>query len=609
MDRAKNIVICCDGTNNQIESSPTNVFLLFQALKNIPGRQETLYLPGVGTMAAPGLDSPIRRRLSILGGLAFGAGLQSDYEEAYRFLMNTYAPGDRIFIFGFSRGSLTARAIAGMVHMFGLLRPGQEGLVPYLSRHYANANFSVIGQIKRFTRRRIKIEFLGLWDTVASYGFAYKRRTLPFTANNRDVKVVRHAMAVDERRGYFRAFRWGRKYSKAATTKRKRKPVDQDVLEVWFPGVHSDVGGGYDSGHLSRITLEWMLAELKATNLRLRIHARYMREAFGIKRGETFVPDPWSLAHESLKGAWWPVELLPKNGTVRRGQFEWPFGRRRHMLPDPENRIRVHASVFARCQAYGSDYQPLPLPNPAYDRVAWSGQQPSAPPNPLPELPKLKRWLAYSWSIPLLALLALFAASIVWNIAVWLWPYKDVLALFVLPLLTLSVGSWVMGVLSGFSRHTHKLREPMMYRVWGYTEKVINRNVSQLRKDRVTDGSKNDGLAALHRALCWDLGFPIIYGPVLFFTLQCLVTEPMSSQPWYWLTLLGLLPALTMLADWRENLLLLKMIGRTSHNTDPVTVAKASFATKAKLACYTACAVLPPLGWLILQAWNSFRTG
>jgi uncharacterized protein (DUF2235 family) len=108
-------------------------------------RQVGYYHPGVGTMGAPSAHNKISKAWSVLMGLAFGAGLLANVGDAYRYLMNVYEDGDKVFIFGFSRGAYTARALAGVLHMFGLLCPGNDGLIPYIIRLYAKRTRSAAG--------------------------------------------------------------------------------------------------------------------------------------------------------------------------------------------------------------------------------------------------------------------------------------------------------------------------------------------------------------------------------------------------------------------------------------------------------------------------------
>ena len=128
---AKNIVVCCDGTSNEYGDCKTNVLKLFSVLPKGDPDQVTFYDPGVGTFSAPAALTKTTRAVTRVFGLAFGYGITKNIGDAYRFLMETYEPGDRVYLFGFSRGAYTARAVAAMIHKCGLLEPGNHNLLPY----------------------------------------------------------------------------------------------------------------------------------------------------------------------------------------------------------------------------------------------------------------------------------------------------------------------------------------------------------------------------------------------------------------------------------------------------------------------------------------------
>ena len=136
---AKKIFIFLDGTGNEFiaASDPTkansNVVKLYTTLK-VGGDQVAYYHPGVGTMGDPTVRWRIPRYWSMVKGLAFGAGFKDNVLEAYRYLMEVYNDGDQIFIFGFPRGSYTARALASLLHGYGLLCRGNEGHILYAWR-------------------------------------------------------------------------------------------------------------------------------------------------------------------------------------------------------------------------------------------------------------------------------------------------------------------------------------------------------------------------------------------------------------------------------------------------------------------------------------------
>jgi uncharacterized protein (DUF2235 family) len=180
-------------------------------------------------------------------GLAFGYGLERDVCDAYAFLMQQFDPDDTLYMFGFSRGAYTVRAVASLLHMYGLLPPGNEPLVPYAirmmnatNRHGSGAAAFELAEDFRGTFRGTicKPHFVGVWDTVNSVGWVENPLKLPYSANNPDIAVGRHAVSIDERRAFFRTNLW-----------RPDPPTadsgPKDLKQVWFPGVHCDVGGGY----------------------------------------------------------------------------------------------------------------------------------------------------------------------------------------------------------------------------------------------------------------------------------------------------------------------------------------------------------------------------
>src|SRR5215510_15095800 len=132
---SKNIVICCDGTGNEYGDANSNVIKLYHVLK-LDNKQEQIayYHPGVGTMGSKNALTATGKTWTRVRGLAFGYGLSENIADAYQFLIHNYQDGDRVYIFGFSRGAYTARALCGMLEMFGLLSSGNEGLIPYAVR-------------------------------------------------------------------------------------------------------------------------------------------------------------------------------------------------------------------------------------------------------------------------------------------------------------------------------------------------------------------------------------------------------------------------------------------------------------------------------------------
>src|SRR6266404_2488794 len=360
----KNIVICCDGTGNEFGDQNSNVVKLYGCLI-VDGKQQVAYYhPGVGTMGAPAATNRISKAWSVVAGLAFGGGLLDNVMDAYRYLMEVFADGDQIYLFGFSRGAYTVRALAGALHMFGLLHPKNEGLIPYITRMYAKRSrkaggiihtFEVAEGFKATFCRNCPLHFVGVWDTVSSVGWIWDPLKLPYTAQNPDMAVGRHAVSIDERRCYFRNNLWG-----AALP-------NQNIKQVWFAGVHSDIGGSYpymESG-LSQIGLLWMLCE--AVSFGLKVDPRRAEAALGrIPPGPPVPPNPRAQTHNSLTPAWWILEFLPHSYyDAASGKVKWriPLGARRVIADGAV----LHSSVKEKLDT-DPNYRPVNLPpNCAYE--------------------------------------------------------------------------------------------------------------------------------------------------------------------------------------------------------------------------------------------------
>ena len=353
---AKNIVICCDGTGNEFGDQKSNVVKLYKMLV-CNEAQIAYYHPGVGTMGARNALSRIGKWWTRIIGLAFAYGISDNVADAYQFLMKTFEPGDQIYIFGFSRGAYTARALCGMLHIVGLLTKGNEGLIPYAIRiiKQKHIDFGVAADFKKTFSREAKPHFVGVWDTVSSLGWVYNAVRFPFTTvtRNPDFQIVRHAMSIDERRAFFRQNLFGAPNN-----------PEQDVREVWFAGVHSDVGGSYpeSESQLSKIALRWMVCEAELAFLVVDPH----RKADILGGKPPYVaPDPHTKnQHESLHGWWWIAELWPK--IVRRqtsqgtwkNSIHWNLARRRWIALDSV----VHESVEQRLRDGSFRYNPSNLP-------------------------------------------------------------------------------------------------------------------------------------------------------------------------------------------------------------------------------------------------------
>lgn len=362
----KNLVLCCDGTANQFSKHNTNVVKLYSTLIDDPARQVTYYHPGLGTREPDGVLTTWGRAFTKVLGLAFGSGLEDDVRDAYVFLMRNYRPDDKVFLFGFSRGAYTVRAVASLLHMYGLIRPDNEPLVPYAirmllavqkargrRRETIDDYFDLANDFKaKMTGTPCKPWFVGVWDTVSSVGWVENQLKLPYTANNPDIEIGRHAVALDERRAFFRTNLWRRPENPAASF------GPRDVKQVWFPGVHSDVGGGYpeEESGLAKIALEWMLDEAEPAGLLVDPGKR--REVLGYAGDKRYVrPDPNATMHESLTGFWHVAEFLLKkhfDSKTRKESRRMNLYRRRTM---PERSL-VHRAAWDRGAEYAKRLPP-----------------------------------------------------------------------------------------------------------------------------------------------------------------------------------------------------------------------------------------------------------
>jgi uncharacterized protein (DUF2235 family) len=261
----KNIVICCDGTNAEYREDNTNVVKTFEALEKDAG-QVAFYDPGVGTFSIFGRT--VGKWIGTLLGMGFGYGIRTNIEDAYEYLMNTYEPEDRVFIFGFSRGAYTARALAGMICRFGILHANRKNLIPYVTK----MNFKGLKVLKKkekvitgfsdsFCNKCIP-HFIGVWDTVGALGPNLSKK-FHNDVLNKNIRYGYHALSVDERRWTYKARCWD---------ENDYDPEQQTIEQVWFPGGHSDVGGGCrnDERELSDIAFAWMMDKAGAQGLRLK---------------------------------------------------------------------------------------------------------------------------------------------------------------------------------------------------------------------------------------------------------------------------------------------------------------------------------------------------
>ena len=308
----RNLVICLDGTTNEPETGFTNVARNFDVCVK-DDRQLVYYDPGVGTMGSRAAVTHIGRSATRFAGMVAGHGIRDNIEEAYGWLCTRYRRGDQIYVFGFSRGAYTARALTGMIRTVGLLHADALNLVPYALKLYVksgpgddvsdDSDPNLSERRKEFWKMRDdfrkkfgnpefpvpfqdtpQIRFLGVWDTVKSVGWLNGRARWevarwPFTANIDRVQTARHALAIDERRRPFAEYRFAGKGL-----------ADRDVQEVWFAGVHGDIGGACRAdSRLPDISLDWMVQE--AHQAGIRIDAKAYRRSLKVKFGTPLPED------------------------------------------------------------------------------------------------------------------------------------------------------------------------------------------------------------------------------------------------------------------------------------------------------------------------------
>ena len=372
--RPKNIVLCSDGTwNTVLKGRGTNVFKLFEALDHTPPRdgqpvQLAYYDDGVGTQRS--------RLLRLLGG-AFGLGLAKNVRDLYTHLARVYVPGDHVYLFGFSRGAFTVRALSGLVNACGIIRNegGSDGHdLPRLvkkaykiyRRRYPGFGTRLTGRLKEkadgtrpcedFKREHAwrrccvpphgpgksahgywdGIRMIGVWDTVDAVGFPFKdqadvlncifRFKFPDQELSSNVEYGYQALAIDEERKTYRPILWD-----------ERKSTGR-VQQVWFSGVHANVGGGYPKQGLSLVTLLWMMKKAKHHGLRFSERTWQQIESAGNAHDRLY---------DSRSGLASLYRYGPRDIQVLCG---------RHGSP-----VRIHESVVERVRLKTDGYAPTAL--------------------------------------------------------------------------------------------------------------------------------------------------------------------------------------------------------------------------------------------------------
>ena len=407
--KGKSIFLFADGTgNSSAKLFKTNVWRMYETVDlGLASRgkhvQIAYYDNGVGTSAF--------RPFALLGGI-FGIGLAANVRRLYGFLCRNYQEGDRIYAFGFSRGAFTIRVLIGMVTTFGIIDTTkqvhdkesgaklEEGVLPYqvkdvyrayrrtfklnrkyfrwITKAFRGARDALINFKRRVRRQRQfdeiqfieleRIEFVGVWDTVAAYGGPSAEFTrgiddwvwpmsMPDYKLSPKVQKARHALSLDDERDAFWPLLWDEV--------EERKMIDEGVVaadrlkQVWFSGVHSDVGGGYPDESLSYISLLWMMDELGED-------VDFLDDF--VSRAKDLA-NPYGPIHDSRAGVGAYDRVQPRKIAA----FMDPHQERTLSMRDPERdekgkrrglltTVNVHESALARIITGIDNYAPSALP-------------------------------------------------------------------------------------------------------------------------------------------------------------------------------------------------------------------------------------------------------
>ncbi|KIO29809.1 hypothetical protein M407DRAFT_69969 [Tulasnella calospora MUT 4182] len=396
--QGRTLILCFDGTGDSFDDDNTNIVRFFSALeKNKPDQQLCYYQPGIGTYVSPAAAwSPTLKKIAEMIDFAVAWYLDTHIMGGYRFLMDNYRRGDRICIFGFSRGAYTARCLAGMLHKVGLLPRSNVEQVEFAYSLYESRKPEDVARARKFKETfssDVRVEFIGVWDTVSSVGFGAP--LLPFNASETFIRTFRHALALDECRAKFQPNPWQYKKTCEVCGSRPRVQGDgveniktlvtgiewpedpqcwcedemlyhggqlTDVLEVWFPGFHADVGGGNEKNTerftLANPSLRWMVTEILKSNCGV----IFKRGAFMNWLPRLNKRIPRAEMHNMLAEKWrWKIlEYVPlyqywlgEDRQTKHG-YRFNLGRIRNIDQDIP---LLHTSVLLR-QVKDKNYQP-----------------------------------------------------------------------------------------------------------------------------------------------------------------------------------------------------------------------------------------------------------
>jgi uncharacterized protein (DUF2235 family) len=287
----RKIVVLSDGTGNSSAAIwRTNVWRTFDALDLSCSDQVAFYDDGVGTSSF--------KPLAILGG-AFGIGLRRNVIDIYKFVCRNWrSEADEIFGFGFSRGAFTIRVVTGLILDQGLVQADDEielhrlataAYKDYYRRRYHTVWWEIFNKDRKIPPSKTaannrpvnSIRFLGLWDTVAAYGLPVDEMTrgvskwiwpleLPGRVLDPRVRRACHALALDDERTTFHPVLWDESTQAAPAADQPRALSEERISQVWFSGMHSNVGGGYPDDSLAHIPQYWIMTEAQKCGLKFK---------------------------------------------------------------------------------------------------------------------------------------------------------------------------------------------------------------------------------------------------------------------------------------------------------------------------------------------------
>lgn len=395
----KVIAVFSDGTGNSAAKfNKTNVWRLYQALDLSPvtPAQAAAACPQQIAFYDDGVGNSTFKPLALLGGV-FGFGLKRNVLDLYTFICRNYQDGDQIYAFGFSRGAFTIRLLVGLVLNQGLVAYGGERdlaqHVPDAYRAYRRCfneprtlaeplrNLRdwllalwrrLPGQIHTPYSRESNVQvpeiaFVGVWDTVAAYGLPVAELTrgvdrwiwplsMPNYTLSPRVKQARHALALDDERDTFHPLLWDEVAEEKAIQEEKVAPGR--LLQVWFAGMHSNVGGGYPDDGLAHISLHWMLDETEKAGLRFKAHEQTeLARAVNVS----------GVMYDSRSGVGGYYRYQPRKLSARVE----PPDPTTLMMQDPDptaahgrlRSVKVHESVLQRIEDSPDGYAPIVLPD------------------------------------------------------------------------------------------------------------------------------------------------------------------------------------------------------------------------------------------------------